>query len=710
MLNKVTLHLIILNFLLISSTLKAQLYLNSNNSLTLLNESNLAHTQIADFGERLYPGTFYIDSNQLIIASDFNYNWIYSINGLFINRVNSDIPGLQSAKDLLFRKSESSIYLTIDSKLLKSDLGFNNQKILISSTNTIFGLAIHEGIKRIYYSESDNKRIFSANLDGSDIKEIIYINSGLASIRGIDIDPINNKLYWANTGQGKIQRANLDGTGIEDIIKNITQPQDVIIEANTGNIYWTERGQIASSNTNGSNVKILVDSTIYSSGFLLLDSIQHYLYWSDPLKGSIEKYDIIANKRIGLISNYHPIYDKQVAYDGLNEILYILSDGFLVKHNPDGSNADKISANAPSNHTNLNIMCLDVLNKRVYYFDINGKLLYRNYEGSNEQEIVKSPDIGRFSASDLIFDGRNDKFYFRDERKMYSMNTNGSDLKLILNNNNTNIKLVNLDPINNKLYFYDETFVYKMNTDGSGVEPIIKAAITAMTVDPIKERILIAKSTELYYTDLEGNNEQLLTNDTELKSMVYSSERSYLHLPTKNISSTIATDGIILSWIMDDSFNGFSPGLLAGEFTIEKKNSNNEWISIGTINYIQGIKNYQFEDKNLITGKYIYRINYLSSVNKLQSISSNIVVDYISSIDDINESTLIHYNIIDKNLTYHDLKGQILIYDLLGKEVLVHNVTSDNGSIHLSQFITGIYHVLYNTTDGLKYLRIFIDK
>ena len=252
--------------------------------------------------------------------------------------------------------------------------------------------------------------------------------------------------------------------------------------------------QLVSSNTNGSNVKILVDSTIYSSGFLLLDSIQHYLYWSDPLKGSIEKYDIIANKRIGLISNYHPIYDKQVAYDGLNEILYILSEGFLVKHNPDGSNADKISANAPSNHTNLNIMCLDVLNKRVYYFDINGKLLYRNYEGSNEQEIVKSPDIGRFSASDLIFDGRNDKFYFRDERKMYSMNTNGSDLKLILNNNNTNIKLVNLDPINNKLYFYDETFVYKMNTDGSGVEPIIKAAITAMTVDPIKERILTAKA------------------------------------------------------------------------------------------------------------------------------------------------------------------------------------------------------------------------
>lgn len=186
------------------------------------------------------------------------------------------------------------------------------------------------------------------------------------------------------------------------------------------------------------------------------------------------------------------------------------------------------------------------------------------------------------------------------------MNTNGSDLKLILNNNNnTNIKFVNLDPINNKLYFYDETFVYKMNTDGSGIEPIIKAAITAMTVDPIKERILIAKSPGLYYTDLEGNNEILFTNDTELKSMVYSSERSYLHLSIKNISSTIATDGIILNWIMDDQFNGFASGLLAGEFTIEKKNSKNEWVSIGTTNYIQGIKNYQFADKNLISGKYL---------------------------------------------------------------------------------------------------------
>jgi hypothetical protein len=699
----------LLVFLFISFKLKAQLYLNSNKSLTLLNESNLSHTTIVDFNEKLYTGTFFLDSNQLIIPSDFNNIWVYNTNGLFIEKVHSNIQNLQAAHDLIIQKAESFIYFSIQNRLLKSDLEFNHQEVLISSTNEIYGLAVHEESKRIFYSEPDNKKIFSANLDGSDLKELIYINSGLASIKGIDIDPINNKLYWANTGQGKIQRANLDGTGIEDIIKNITQPQDVIIEANTGNIYWTERGQIASSNTNGSNVKILVDSTIYSSGFLLLDSIQHYLYWSDPLKGSIEKYDIIANKRIGLISNYHPIYDKQVAYDGLNEILYILSEGFLVKHNPDGSNADKISANAPSNHTNLNIMCLDVLNKRVYYFDINGKLLYRNYEGSNEQEIVKSPDIGRFSASDLIFDGRNDKFYFRDERKMYSMNTNGSDLKLILNINNTNIKLVNLDPINNKLYFYDETFVYKMNTDGSGVEPIIKAAITAMTVDPIKERILIAKSTELYYTDLEGNNEILFTNDTELKSMVYSSERSYLHLPTKNISSTIATDGIILSWIMDDSFNGFSPGLLAGEFTIEKKNSNNEWISIGTINYIQGIKNYQFEDKNLISGKYIYRINYLSSVNKLQSISSNIVVDYVSSVDEITEPALIYYNPIDKNLTYRNLKGQIMIYDLQGKEILVHQVTSDKGTIRLSQLFAGLYHVLYNTSDGFKHIRIFVE-
>ena len=225
----------------------------------------------------------------------------------------------------------------------------------------------------------------------------------------------------------------------------------------------------------------------------------------------------------------------------------------------------------------------------------------------------------------------------------------------------------------------------------------------------IKERILIAKSPGLYYTDLEGNNEILFTNDTELKSMVYSSERSYLHLSTKNISSTIATDGIILNWIMDDQFNGFASGLLAGEFTIEKKNSKNEWVSIGTTNYIQGIKNYQFADKNLISGKYIYRINYLSSVNKLQSISSNIVVDYVSSVDEITEPALIYYNPIDKNLTYRNLKGQIMIYDLQGKEILVHQVTSDKGTIRLSQLFAGLYHVLYNTSDGFKHIRIFVE-
>ncbi|MEP7197158.1 MAG: hypothetical protein ABI851_11620 [Saprospiraceae bacterium] len=709
MINNPFVKLFTLVILLTSFSLKAQLYLNSNKNLTLLNELTLTHTSIAYFGEQLYTGTFYIDSNQLIIPSDFNNNWIYTTNGIFIEKLHSDIQNLQATHDLIIQKAESSIYFSINNRLLKSDLTFKHQEVLITSTNIIYGLALHEGSKRMFYSESDNKRIFSANLDGTDIKEIIYLNSGLASILGIDIDPINNKIYWVNNGQNKIQRANLDGTGIEDIVKNMNNPYNVIVESNTGKIYWSASDQIGSSNANGSNVKVLVNSNINHPEFLVLDSIQNILYWSDPLKGSIEQFNLIENKRSGLISNYGSFFAKNIAYDGLNGLLFILSNDYLVKHNPDGSNAEKMLVTATFTPSDEKALCLDVLNKLVYYFDVNGKLLYRNYDGSNEKEIVKTPDIGISIISDLILDGRNGTFYFRDGRKIYSMNKNGFDVKLLLDNNNTNITFVNLDQINNKLYFYDGVFAYKMNTDGSNIEPIIKANITAMTVDPIKERILYDKSTGLYYSDLDGNDEKLFTNDTELKSMVYSSERSYLQLPTKSISSTIATDGITINWIMDDQFNGFVSGLLAGEFTIEKKNSNNDWVSIGSINYIQGIKNYQFADKNLISGKYIYRINYLSSVNKLQSISRNIVLDYVSSVANITEHTYINYNALDKNLSYHGLKGQISIYDLQGKEILLHYVTSDKGNIHLSQLFTGIYHVLYHTSDGFKHIRIFVE-
>ncbi|MBK7245410.1 MAG: T9SS type A sorting domain-containing protein [Saprospiraceae bacterium] len=50
-----------------------------------------------------------------------------------------------------------------------------------------------------------------------------------------------------------------------------------------------------------------------------------------------------------------------------------------------------------------------------------------------------------------------------------------------------------------------------------------------------------------------------------------------------------------------------------------------------------------------------------------------------------------------------------MIYDLQGKEILVHQVTSDKGTIRLSQLFAGLYHVLYNTSDGFKHIRIFVE-
>ena len=48
------------------------------------------------------------------------------------------------------------------------------------------------------------------------------------------------KLYWANSKTGKILRANLDGSEVEDVISGLNTPWDIALDPDGGKIYWTE--------------------------------------------------------------------------------------------------------------------------------------------------------------------------------------------------------------------------------------------------------------------------------------------------------------------------------------------------------------------------------------------------------------------------------------------------------------------------------------
>ena len=97
-----------------------------------------------------------------------------------------------------------------------------------------------------------------------------------ASETSEDQDSAFSHIYWRDSGTGKIQRANLDGSNIEDLVtiegSSVYGPHGLALDVNRGKIYWTTnatyyRDKIQRANLDGSNIETIFTTKSDISGF-----------------------------------------------------------------------------------------------------------------------------------------------------------------------------------------------------------------------------------------------------------------------------------------------------------------------------------------------------------------------------------------------------------------------------------------------------------
>ncbi len=124
----------------------------------------------------------------------------------------------------------------------------------------------------MYWTSANNEKIQRANLDGSEIEDLISV--GLDFPVGIALDVESGKMYWVDAGTQKLQRANLDGTDVEDLVTaGVSFPRGIAIDRGHGKVYWTDAINltIRRADVDGSNVEILVKIGLSSPGGIALD-------------------------------------------------------------------------------------------------------------------------------------------------------------------------------------------------------------------------------------------------------------------------------------------------------------------------------------------------------------------------------------------------------------------------------------------------------
>ena len=139
----------------------------------------------------------------------------------------------------------------------------------------------------MYWTDWDTNKIQRANLDGSNVEDIV---TGLLSPIGIALDVAAGKMYWTDRSRNKIQRANLDGSNIEDIVSGLHIPWGIALDVAAGKMYWIDRGRdnlngdmnigkIQRANLNGSNIEDIVTGLLRPLR-IALDVAAGKMYWT----------------------------------------------------------------------------------------------------------------------------------------------------------------------------------------------------------------------------------------------------------------------------------------------------------------------------------------------------------------------------------------------------------------------------------------------
>lgn len=134
----------------------------------------------------------------------------------------------------------------------------------------------------LYYYNYTDKKIFKANLDGTNR---IPILSGLNSVYDIEIDKKNKIIYWIDASALKIFKANLDGTGKQALVGISSYAWSLSIDEKNEKIFWSNRnigqGEIMSANFDGSNVKTITKGYSQYLSWIKVDNSKEYIYWTE---------------------------------------------------------------------------------------------------------------------------------------------------------------------------------------------------------------------------------------------------------------------------------------------------------------------------------------------------------------------------------------------------------------------------------------------
>ena len=251
---------------------------------------------------------------------------------------------------------------------------------------------------KMYWTKEDAYDIQRADLDGSNVEDLVAIGSDYHGVKGIALDVAGGKMYWANWHDGKIQRSNLDGSNVEDLVTGLHTPNGIALDLRRGKIYWTAAFayKIQRADLDGSNVEDLVTG-LPDPNRIALDVSGGKMYWTTSAGGDkvykIQRSNLdgsnVEDIRLAGMGNFPSGIALDVSGGKMywtNEYAYKIQRADL-----DGSNVEDLVTRLGGLHLfrGPNSIALDVSGGKMYWTNRNTNKIQRsNLDGSDVEDLV----------------------------------------------------------------------------------------------------------------------------------------------------------------------------------------------------------------------------------------------------------------------------------------------------------------------------------
>uniref|UniRef100_A0A3P8ZIX3 EGF-like domain-containing protein n=1 Tax=Esox lucius TaxID=8010 RepID=A0A3P8ZIX3_ESOLU len=148
------------------------------------------------------------------------------------------------------------------------------------------GVGYHWNSQTVFWTDTNSQKVYSANFDGGDIKDVL--TQAVRSAENIAVDWINLKLYVLETTVERIDMCDFDGDNrVTLVAENLLTPHGLALDPTVGYMFFTDLGYVREdmklerAYMDGSNRVELVKTRLGMPTGITLDIVTQRVYWSD---------------------------------------------------------------------------------------------------------------------------------------------------------------------------------------------------------------------------------------------------------------------------------------------------------------------------------------------------------------------------------------------------------------------------------------------